>query len=598
MGSILVNGSPTSEFKFHKGLKQGDPLYPFLFILIMESLHITFKKVLNANLFKGISLNDSVTLSHFFFADDAVFVGEWDLSNIRTIINVLKCFNMASGLKINLHKSKLMGIGVDQDEINQAASLVGCSTLTTPFKYLGIQVGSNMSRIKSWDDSIAKISSRLSKWKLKLLCIGGRLTLTKSVLNSLPLYNMSIYKVPMGVLNNMEAIRRNFLNGVDNSDRKIAWIGWKKVLAAKKHGGLGISSFFALNRALLFKWIWRFISDTQSLWAQVIRAIYRKEGMLDRQSINSKSSPWTEIIREVHSLSNKDIDLISFAKRKVGNGENTSFWNQKWYADLPLKNLFPRIFALEIDKDISVAGKLHDPSLINSLRRNPRGGIEEDQMQLLRSCISMVTLSHSLDRWSWSLEGTGEFSVKSARNYIDEKLLPKAETATRWVKEVPIKVNIFAWRVSLDKLPTRLNLSLHGIDINSILCPICNVAGENASHLFFSCMLAKQVLLKITRWWELEEVNLQSYNDWFYGFPTSVFRRILKAFLKVSAISCGGQSGGFEISSFFEPSVCSCKWALDAWSIELVDDGWKNNNETWIWEILNRTNKLLQESEA
>nr|GFC31933.1 RNA-directed DNA polymerase, eukaryota [Tanacetum cinerariifolium] len=81
----------------------------------------------------------------------------------------------------------------------------------------------------------------------------------------------------------------------------------------------------------------------------------------------------------------------------------------------------------------NVAGKIHDPSFINSFRRNPRGGKEEEQLQLLHSSISMVTLSNSNDRWSWSLEGTGEFSVKSARNYIDEKLLPKAKTATRCV---------------------------------------------------------------------------------------------------------------------------------------------------------------------
>ncbi|GKA62066.1 RNA-directed DNA polymerase, eukaryota [Tanacetum coccineum] len=76
MGSILVNGSPTSEFRFYKGLKQEDPLSPFLIILIMESLHLSFNRVLSAGLFKGISLNESLTLSHLFYADDAVFVGE------------------------------------------------------------------------------------------------------------------------------------------------------------------------------------------------------------------------------------------------------------------------------------------------------------------------------------------------------------------------------------------------------------------------------------------------------------------------------------------------------------------------------------------
>ncbi|GKE80067.1 hypothetical protein Tco_1550067, partial [Tanacetum coccineum] len=189
-------------------------------------------------LFKGILIDKSLTLSHLFYADDEVFIGKWDKSNLATIVNVLKCFFLASGLKINIHKSKLMGIGIPQEEFNSAASLIGCSTLSTPFNYLGVKVGAPSSRSSSWEEVLSKISYRLSKWKLKSLSIGGRFTLLKSVLSSMPLYHMSIYKVPMGVLNKMESLRRNFFNGVDNKERKISMIGWKKVLASKKKRGL------------------------------------------------------------------------------------------------------------------------------------------------------------------------------------------------------------------------------------------------------------------------------------------------------------------------------------------------------------------------
>ncbi|GJW79002.1 hypothetical protein Tco_0140684 [Tanacetum coccineum] len=176
-----------------------------------------------------------------------LFIGEWNNNNIQTLLSVLRCFYLASGLKINLHKSKLIGIGVSSNAVAAAASLIGCSILTAPFNYLGVKVGSNMSRINSWDDVISKVSSRLSKWKLKLLSIGGRLTLLKSVLTSIPLYHMSIFKVPIGVLNHLESIRRNFFYGVDGSDRKLAWIGWNMVLTSKKNGGLGVSREVALK---------------------------------------------------------------------------------------------------------------------------------------------------------------------------------------------------------------------------------------------------------------------------------------------------------------------------------------------------------------
>ncbi|GKC03765.1 RNA-directed DNA polymerase, eukaryota [Tanacetum coccineum] len=91
-GSVLVNGSPTSEFQFFKGLKQGDPLSPFLFILAMESLHLSFQNVVNACLFKGVDLDSSLQLSYLFYADDVVFLGQWCDSNISTIIRVFDGF--------------------------------------------------------------------------------------------------------------------------------------------------------------------------------------------------------------------------------------------------------------------------------------------------------------------------------------------------------------------------------------------------------------------------------------------------------------------------------------------------------------------------
>ncbi|GKB68891.1 RNA-directed DNA polymerase, eukaryota, reverse transcriptase zinc-binding domain protein [Tanacetum coccineum] len=173
-GSVLVNGSPTEEFQFFKGLKQGDPLSPFIFILVMESLHISFKRVVDAGMFNGIVLNSVMHLSHMFYADDAVFMGQWSTKNIDTIIYVLKCFHRASGLSINLSKSKLLGVVVSEDRVVQAANRIGCGVLKAPFAYLGSKVGGNMSRIKSWDEIVDKMVDRFSKWKMKTLSIGGK----------------------------------------------------------------------------------------------------------------------------------------------------------------------------------------------------------------------------------------------------------------------------------------------------------------------------------------------------------------------------------------------------------------------------------------
>nr|GEZ32709.1 coatomer beta' subunit [Tanacetum cinerariifolium] len=177
---VLVNGSPSNEFYFHCGLKQGDPLSPYLFILIMESLHVCFSRVVGDGLFHGIRLNRSLVLTHLFYADDALFIGEW---------------------------SEVMGVAVPQSMVVEAASFIGCSIMQNQFKYLGVQVGECMSRSKAWDGIILKLRSRLSKWKAKPLSIGSRFTLLKAVLDASPLYTMSIFKAPLGVLKKMESIR-------------------------------------------------------------------------------------------------------------------------------------------------------------------------------------------------------------------------------------------------------------------------------------------------------------------------------------------------------------------------------------------------------
>ncbi|GKA59975.1 RNA-directed DNA polymerase, eukaryota [Tanacetum coccineum] len=165
-GSILVNGSPTEEFQFFRGLKQGDPLSPFLFILIMESLHISFQRVVDAGLFTGIKINSMVNLSHLFYADDAIFLGQWSELNIDSLVRVLDCFFRASSLRINMCKSKIMGVNVEDEMVKNAASKLRCLVLKTSFTYLGTKVGGNMSRKQAWKEVVDKVLSRLSRWKM------------------------------------------------------------------------------------------------------------------------------------------------------------------------------------------------------------------------------------------------------------------------------------------------------------------------------------------------------------------------------------------------------------------------------------------------
>nr|GEX25166.1 RNA-directed DNA polymerase, eukaryota, reverse transcriptase zinc-binding domain protein [Tanacetum cinerariifolium] len=235
-------------------------------------------------------------------------------------------------------------------------------------------------------------------------------------------------------------------------------VKWSRILASKKYGGLGVSSFHALNRALLFKWIWRFISGDNSLWCRFIKAMHGNNLF---KSSNFRSSNWITIVREVFRLKDCGVDLLSHCHRRVGNGLCMKFWKDLWIGDTRLCKLFPRIYALETNKDALVAEKLHSVSA--SFRRDVRGGVEASQLDLLQERLQNVILSNMDDRWVWDFNGEGVFGVRDVRVCIEEFFLPKADTATRWVKYVPIKVNIFVWKLFLDRLPTRDNLMHRGV---------------------------------------------------------------------------------------------------------------------------------------
>ncbi|GJZ92004.1 RNA-directed DNA polymerase, eukaryota, reverse transcriptase zinc-binding domain protein [Tanacetum coccineum] len=452
------------------------------------------QRVVDADLFRGIQVGSSLQVSHIFYADDAVFMGHWSEANIDTILRVLECFYHASGLRINMLKSKLMGISISSDKVDQAAKKIGCAILQVPFSYLGSKVGCLMSRIQSWSEIVNNILTRLSKWKLKTLSIGGRLTLLKSILGSLPIYHMSLFKVPAKVLLNMESIRCHFFNDIEHNGKKPIWVKWNKVLAFKEKGGLGVSSFYALNRALLFKWVWRFCTQQSALWTKIIKGIHGEDEKIGKHVRSHHPSLWLDIVKEVQHIQGQGIDLMGFIHRKMGNGIDI------------------RMYALETQKNISVALKLSHDDLLCLFRRAPRAGAEELQYIQLVKIMEGITLFDSKDRWRWSLEGCGEFTVASVRNLLDANSLPVVSSKTRWIKAVPIKVNIQAWKVKLDILHTRLNNSKRGMYIESILCPLCEKNVESSSHIFFNFSISREIFRLL--WWKIDVVMVSSYDEW------------------------------------------------------------------------------------
>nr|GEW57713.1 hypothetical protein [Tanacetum cinerariifolium] len=248
-----------------------------------------------------------------------------------------------------------------------------------------------------------------------------------------------------------------FFRGVDVDSRKLSWFSWDKVIAGKEVGGLGMYSFYVMNRYLLFKWIWRFKTNPDALWALIIKAIH-----------------------------------------------------EKWIECGILKEKFPQLFALEINKQATVFDKLQ-VGVLSSFRRDPKGGAECTKMEELLSLINSVEFSAEPDIWNWSLSSDGIFSVSSARIHVDEGLCIMEGPHTRWH-----------------------NMSLRGLDIPSISCPVCLVGVKTYDHLLFSCSTTSYIIAHILVWWELPFIELSSFLDWKSWFDGLKLKHELKAFIEAT----------------------------------------------------------------
>ncbi|KAL3637949.1 hypothetical protein CASFOL_018397 [Castilleja foliolosa] len=458
--SVIINGSPSSEFSMEKGLRQGDPMSPFLFLLVAECLGLMVQKAVSMGRFRPVRVGKKeVEVSMLQFADDTLFIGEANNENIFTLKSILRMFELWSGLRVNYNKSCLYGINVNKKDFEDWSGFLNCNRGTLPFDFLGLKVGASFNRRRSWEEVENKLDTRIKSWEAKNLSFGGRIVLANAVLNAIPTYYLSIHRLPGGVCRKLRSKIRNFLwGGSSGGGRKISWVSWEKMCLEKDNGGLGIIELDSFNKALLCKWGWRILERSGSvLWLDIIDSKYGNlreclgKQLENRNSCKFWSSWWYNLIKVL----NEGNWFLNNCARVVGNGKSTLFWHDSWYGGIPLKIQFPRLFSTELvpsccvaDRMVWVEEKWHFDW---KWRRKLFEWEKQLELELEKKLLTDFSFIDRDDAWKWKQTNSGFFSVKSAYKVLREMKVnhnfSSSYLAPIWVKGVPLKVKAFSWKL-------------------------------------------------------------------------------------------------------------------------------------------------------
>ena len=237
------------------------------------------------------------------------------------------------------------------NNLDTLANILSCSVGNLPMKYLGMPLGTSFKTASIWNPILEKMEKKLSGWKRLYLSKGGRLTLLKSTLSSLPTYFSSLFTIPIAVAARLERIQRNFLWGSSEGSFKYPLVAWDKVCSPIEMGGLGIRNVVSFNQALLRKWLWRYGHEVTHLLRRVISTKYG-EGQ----------GGWsTKICRKTHGCGlwqSINEGWKSFSKHfsfVVGDGTQIRFWHYRWVRVDPLKILYPELYVILADKEACIS---------------------------------------------------------------------------------------------------------------------------------------------------------------------------------------------------------------------------------------------------
>ena len=474
--SISINGELAGFFASKRGLRKGDPLSSFLFILAMEAFSRSLAVAANRQGFQFHPRCKEINLTHLCFADDMFLFSGGTHSSVQVFMDELSRFASFSGLQVNKQKSAIFLAGVSDEVRNDLLNATGYSLGRFPMRYLGVPLISTRFTHSDCMPLIQRITARVQSWTSNSLSYAGRLQLIASVLYSIQLYWCSLFIIPKYTISKIEQSLSSYLWSGNSGSARRAKINWESVCLPKEEGGLGLRRVKDLNDSNVMKHIWNLFYKKDSLWVAWVRRFYLRQGSLWNAKVPTSCSwSWRKILQ----LRGRIRPLI---KHKVGDGATTFLWHDFWNSVGPLLPYYGE----RILYDSAIHCNARVAEVIDERGWNWPIANSGDLIAIKNSCANYHIDASREDIISWTPDPSGVFTVSSAWKHFRPKRPSFNWHYTIWFPQAIRRHTFIVWLAVHNRLVTQDKLLKWGL-ISSISCVFCRANVEDRNHLFFSC---------------------------------------------------------------------------------------------------------------
>ena len=272
--SLVINGCPNGYFASKRGLRQGDPMSPLLFVICMEYLSRILHKLREDSEFQFHPRCKGMKLTHMCFADDLILCCKGEFKSISLLLQCFKLFSDSSGLQANVSKTDIYCYGMGDQEVQRVLEFSGFKRGFLPFKYLGVPICSKRISACQCENLIDKMTARIKIWSSRNLSYAARVQLINSVLLSIHMYWAQVFVLPKSVLQGIERICRAFLWSGNFQCTAPGLVAWDNLCRRRNEGGLGFHELKTWNLALMGKYVWSVATKQDNLWVKWIHSVY------------------------------------------------------------------------------------------------------------------------------------------------------------------------------------------------------------------------------------------------------------------------------------------------------------------------------------